>query len=94
MQMITPNLRYTFILSIGEAVYKWHCWKIYSSHIIKYIESSLWEKYIPSPTLGLSLLDCKEIQPVHPRGNQSLMFIGRTDTEAETPILWPPDVKN
>ena len=41
-----------------------------------------------------SLLDCKEIQPVHPKGNQSWMFIGRTDTEAETPILWPPDVKN
>ena len=41
-----------------------------------------------------SLLDCKEIQPVHPRGNQSCTFIGRTDAEAETPVLWPPDVKN
>ena len=41
-----------------------------------------------------SLLDCKEIQPVHPKGNQSWIFIGRTDTEAETPILWLPDVKN
>ena len=41
-----------------------------------------------------SPLDCKEIQPVHPKGNQSWIFIGRTDTEAETPILWPPDVKN
>ena len=40
------------------------------------------------------LLDCKEIQPVHPKGNQSWMFIGRTDVEAETPILWPPDVKS
>ena len=40
-----------------------------------------------------SHLDCK-IQPVHPKGNQSLIFIGRTDAEAETPILWPPDVKN
>ena len=40
------------------------------------------------------LLDCKEIQPVHPKGNQSWIFIGRTDVEAETPILWPPDVKN
>ena len=39
-------------------------------------------------------LDCKEIQPVHPKGNQSWIFIGRTDAEAETPILWPPDVKN
>ena len=39
-------------------------------------------------------LDCKEIQPVHPKGNQSWVFIGRTDVEAETPILWPPDAKS
>ena len=39
-------------------------------------------------------LDCKEIQPVHPKGDQSWVFIERTDVEAETPILWPPDVKN
>ena len=41
-----------------------------------------------------SVLDCKEIQPVHPKGNQSWIFIGRTDAEAETPILWPPEVKS
>ena len=41
-----------------------------------------------------SPLDCKEIQPVNPKGNQSWIFIGRPDAEAETPILWPPDVKN
>ena len=46
------------------------------------------EKTLESP------LDCKEIQPVHPKGNQSWMFIGKTDAEAETPILWPPDAKN
>ena len=46
------------------------------------------EKTLKSP------LDCKEIQPAHPKGNQSSLFIGRTDVEAETPILWPPDVKN
>ena len=39
-------------------------------------------------------LDCKEIQPVYPEGNQSWTFIGRTDAEAETPILWPPDANN
>ena len=39
-------------------------------------------------------LDCKEIQPVHPKGNQSWKFLERTDAEAETPILWPPDAKN
>ena len=41
-----------------------------------------------------SLLDCKEIQAVNPKGNQSWIFIGRTDAETETPILWPPDMKN
>ena len=46
------------------------------------------EKTLESP------LDCKQIQPVHPKGNQSWIVIGRTDVEAETPILWPPDVKN
>ena len=45
------------------------------------------EKILESP------LDCKEIQPVHPKRNQSWIFIGRTDVEADTPILWPPDVK-
>ena len=46
------------------------------------------EKTLESP------LDSKEIQPVHPKGNQSWIFIGRTDAEAETPMLWPPDAKN
>ena len=41
-----------------------------------------------------SLLDSKKTQPVHPKGNQSWIFIGRTDAEVETPILWPPDAKN
>ena len=41
-----------------------------------------------------SPLDCKEIQPVHPKGDQSLVFIGRTDAEAETPITWPPHMKS
>ena len=42
----------------------------------------------------LRVLDCKEIQAVNPKGNHSWIFIGRTDAEAETPIIWPPDVKN
>ena len=46
------------------------------------------EKTLESP------LDCKDIQPVHPKGNQSWIFTGRTDAEAETPIVWPPDAKN
>ena len=39
-------------------------------------------------------LDSKKVQPVHPKGDQSWVFIGRTDVEAETPIMWPPDVKS
>ena len=46
------------------------------------------EKTLESP------LDCKEIQPVHPKGDHSWVFFGRTDVEAETPILWPPDAKS
>ena len=41
-----------------------------------------------------SPLDCKEIQPVHPKGDQSWVFIGRTDAEAETPVVWPPHAKS
>ena len=48
----------------------------------------VFEKILKSP------LDCKEIQPAHSKGNQSWIFIGRTDAEAEAQILWPPDVKN
>ena len=47
-----------------------------------------WRKLLKSP------LDSKEIQPVHPKGDQSWVFIGRTDAEAEAPILWPPDANN
>ena len=46
------------------------------------------EKILESP------LDCKEIQPVHPKGDQSWVFTGRTDAEAETPVLWPPHAKS
>ena len=46
------------------------------------------EKILESP------LDCKEMQPVHPKEKQSWIFIGRTDAEAEAPILWPPDAKS
>ena len=45
------------------------------------------EKTLESP------LDCKEIQPVHPKGDQSWVFFGRTDAKAETPVLWPPHVR-
>ena len=67
----------------------------YESWSIKMLNTEelvLWtvvlEKTLESP------LDCKEFQPVHPKGDQSWVFIGRTDVEAETPVLWPPGVKN
>ena len=53
-----------------------------------YFQTVVLEKTLNIP------LDSKEIQPVHPKGNQSWTFIGRTDPEAETPILWPLDAKN
>ena len=47
-----------------------------------------WRRLFESP------LDCKEVQPVYSKGDQSWVFIGRTDAEAETPIIWPPDAKS
>ena len=56
--------------------------------IIEYLLTVVLEKTLESP------LDCKENQPVHPKGNQSWIFIGRTDAEAETPVFWPLDAEN
>ena len=64
----------------GWTIKKFECWRCFPTVVL--------EETLESP------LDCKEIQPVHPKGNQSWIFIGRTDAEAETPILWPLDVKN
>ena len=61
---------------------KAECWRIDAFKLW------CWRRLFENP------LDCKEIQPVHPKGSQSWMFIGRTDAEAETPILWLPDGKN
>ena len=60
---------------------KAECWRIDVFELML-------EKTLESP------LDCKEIQPVHPKGDQSWIFIGRTNAEAETPLLWPPNLKN
>ena len=61
---------------------------------LDYKESWKWKNWCFLIVVLENNLDCKEIQPVHPKGNQSWMFIGRIDAEAETPILWPPDVKS
>ena len=71
-------------------IYEYENWTIKRAEDqrIDAFELWCWEETLESP------LDCKEIQPVHPKGDQSWVFIGRTDVEAETPILWPPDVKS
>ena len=61
---------------------KAECWRI------DVLWTMVLEKTLESP------LDCKEIRPVHPKGDQPWVFVGRTDAEAETPILWPPDAKS
>ena len=63
-------------------------WTIKKAECQRFDAFVVLEKTLESP------LNCKEIQPVHPKGNQSWIFIGRTDAEVETPILWPPNVKN
>ena len=63
-------------------------WIIKKTECRRIDASVVLEKTLESP------LDCKEIQPFHPKGSQSWIFIGRTDADAETPILWPPDAKN
>ena len=71
-------------------MYGCESWTIKKSWVLKTwcFRTVVLEKILESP------LDCKEIQPINPKGNQSWIFIGRTDAEAETPILWPPDMKN
>ena len=71
-------------------MYGCECWTIKKAECrrIDAFELWCWRRLLKSP------LDYKEIQPVHPKGNQSWIFMGRTDAEAETSILWPPDAKN
>ena len=71
-------------------MYRYETWKIKKAeHQINwYFWTVVLEKTVEN------LLECKEITPIHPKGNQSLIFIGRTDAEVEAPILWPPDSKS
>ena len=70
--------------------YVW-MWQLDSEE--SWVQTNWWFWMVVLETLE-SLLDSKEITPIHPKGNQSWMFIGRTDAEAEAPIFWPPDAKN
>ena len=69
-------------------MYGCESWTIKKAERLRTDAFELVEKTLRSP------LDCKEIQPVHPKGDQSWMFTGGTDVQAETPILWPPDAKS
>ena len=71
-------------------MYRCESWPI---NKVKMLESWYFSTVVLEKTLE-SLLDCKEIKPFNPKGNQSWIFIGRTDAEAEAPILWPPDAKS
>ena len=77
-------------MGFPEVMYRCESWTIQKSACRRtiYIWTVVLEKTLGSP------LDCKEFQPVHPNGDQSWVFIGRTNAEAEIPILWPPDAKN
>ena len=71
-----------------------HVWKWQLDHKESWVTKNwcFWTAVLEKTLESTS--DCKEIQPVHPKGNQSWLFIGRTDAKVETPILWPPDAKN
>ena len=78
------------VIVFPVVMYGCESWTIKKAEHQRIDAFELWllEKTLESP------LDCKEIQPVHPKGIQSGMFVGRTDVEAEAPILWPPDGKS
>ena len=71
-------------------MYECESWTVKKAECQRIDAFELWvlEKTLESP------LDCKEIQPVHPKGDQSWVFFGRTDAEAVTPVLWPPHAKS
>ena len=87
---LLTNVRLFKAMIFPVVVYGCESWTIKKAERQRIDAFELWclEKTLENP------LDCKEIQPVHPKGKQSRIFIGRTDAEAETPILWPPDAEN
>ena len=84
------NVRLVKAMVFPVVMYGCQSWTIKKAECQRVEEFELWcwRRLLSVP------LDCKEIQPVHPKGNQSWIFIGRIDAEVEAPILWPPDVKN
>ena len=89
---LSTKVRLVKAMVFPEVTYGCECWTIKKTERQRIDFFPFWnvvlEKTLESP------LDCKEIQPVHPKGDQSWVFIGRTDVETETPVFWPPDVKS
>ena len=91
---ISRDITLTTKVHLVKPIYSSHVWMWELYHKESWAPKNwcFWtvvlEKTLESP------LDCKEIQPIHPKGNQSWIFTGRTNCEAETPVLWPPDAKS
>ena len=86
---LTTNICLLKSMVFPVVIYGCESWTIKKAESRRIDVFKLWRwRSLESP------LDCKEIKPVNPKGNQSCIFIGRTDAEAETPILWPPDAKS
>ena len=86
---LPTNVRLVKAMVFPVVMYGCESWSIKKAERQRIDAFELWYwRRLESP------LDCKGIQPVHPKGDQSWVFIGRTDVEAETPILWPSDAKN
>jgi len=93
-----PFLNPAWTSGISRFTYRWSlAWRILITTLLTCEMSTMVQWFEHSLVLEKTLenlLDCKEIQPIDPKGNQSWIFIGRSDFEAETPILWSPDGKN
>ena len=86
---LSTKVRLVKAMVFPVVMYGWESWTIKKAECRRTDAFELWcWRRLLSP------LDCKEIQPVHLKGDQSWVFIGRTDVEAETPILWLPDAKS
>ena len=87
---LPTNVHLVKAMIFPVVIYRYENWTIKKAEHQKIdgFELLRLERTLESP------LDCKEIQPVNPKGNQSQIFIGRTDAKAEAPILWPPNAKN
>ena len=82
---LSTKVRLVKAMAFPVVMYECESWTVKKAERRRIDAFELWCWTLGSP------LDCKEIQPVHPKGDQPWVFIGKTDVEAETPIFWPPD---